>query len=213
MPFSNQADKRMYLRDYRKKNPEKIAEMKRRAYVKSGGGWKRKASSFNESELRLRSLISRAYKAVRVAVRDGILSRPGACEICGTTPIQSLSGLPGISGHHQLGYDPEHWLDVVWVCGTCHRDIEVNPMRSSSTRGVKPLSMEERNRRKEARMKLGREVYALRTAAELTQNDVAIALGVSRAAVSAWEHGASMCPEPHLAWLREQQKKDVTCQK
>jgi len=45
------------------------------------------------------------------AVRGGhIIRQP--CEKCGKTPAQ---------GHHHLGYEPEHFFDVQWLCSSCHR--------------------------------------------------------------------------------------------
>lgn len=47
------------------------------------------------------------------AVRDGRLIRPDKCSKCGVecTP----------QAHHE-SYEPEHWLDVAWLCVKCHCD-------------------------------------------------------------------------------------------
>jgi len=50
--------------------------------------------------------------AVQQAIRDGILSRPDFCSLCGRQAK--------IAGHHQ-NYDEA--LEVVWVCASCHRKI------------------------------------------------------------------------------------------
>lgn len=54
----------------------------------------------------------KAQCAVSNALRDGKLVRPSKCEHCGTSEKK-------IQGHH-WSYLPEHWLDVMWLCTTCH---------------------------------------------------------------------------------------------
>jgi hypothetical protein len=54
----------------------------------------------------------KAQSAVSNAVRDGKLTNVVSCEHCGTSEKK-------IQGHH-WSYLPEHWLDVSWLCTTCH---------------------------------------------------------------------------------------------
>ena len=56
-----------------------------------------------------------ARDAVNNAVRDGKLSKPVECEVCGK------SGR--LHGHHEDYGQP---LLVVWVCAACHRAIHHN---------------------------------------------------------------------------------------
>ena len=51
-----------------------------------------------------------AERLVRVMIQQKILI-PKICEICGNKET---------IGHHYLGYDREHWLDVKWLCISCH---------------------------------------------------------------------------------------------
>lgn len=64
-----------------------------------------------------RSLMGRARQAVHTAVQNKGLSKPDKCQLCGH---------PGtgreIQGHHHLGYEREHWLDVIWLCIPCHSE-------------------------------------------------------------------------------------------
>jgi len=53
----------------------------------------------------------RARTAVRVALGAGRLSRSG-CIVCGSDRL--------VHAHHFLGYEPEHWLDVEWLCPVHH---------------------------------------------------------------------------------------------
>lgn len=54
----------------------------------------------------------KAHYAVNNAVRDGKMIKPAECEHCGTSEKK-------IQGHH-WSYEPEHWLDVIWLCSRCH---------------------------------------------------------------------------------------------
>ena len=56
-----------------------------------------------------------AGTAVMHAIQSGKIVKPSTCEICGCEHYY-------IHGHHK-SYEPEHWLDVVWVCPSCHKKI------------------------------------------------------------------------------------------
>lgn len=53
----------------------------------------------------------RARSAVSHAVARGKLQRC-PCSKCGTEK--------NVHAHHHKGYAPEHWLDVEWLCSSCH---------------------------------------------------------------------------------------------
>lgn len=61
-----------------------------------------------------------AHSALTEAIEKGRLTRPEACGSCG--------GLGPVHGHHRFGYAAENRLNVVWLCGPCHR-IEHPPGR------------------------------------------------------------------------------------
>ena len=54
---------------------------------------------------------TRARRAVAWARTHGLLV-PLGCTTCGA--------VGAIHGHHHNGYEPEHWLDVTWLCPACH---------------------------------------------------------------------------------------------
>jgi rubredoxin len=54
-----------------------------------------------------------ARSSVRYAVKKGVISKPDRCSNCGCTDR-------ALGGHHHNGYEPEHVLDVVWLCPQCH---------------------------------------------------------------------------------------------
>jgi hypothetical protein len=61
---------------------------------------------------------NRAHRAVAVAIDIGRLTPPLRCENCG--------GVPPLTAHHHKGYEPNHRLDVIWLCGNCHRAAHMN---------------------------------------------------------------------------------------
>ena len=62
-----------------------------------------------------------ARDAVYRAVKEGRLIKPDRCEDCGATGR--------IEGHHH-SYEPEHWLDVKWVCKRCHNKRDKQDLTS-----------------------------------------------------------------------------------
>jgi hypothetical protein len=58
---------------------------------------------------------TRARKAVQNALRRGQLTKPPACQSCERTDA------PRLIAHHHRGYAREHWLDVEWICDSCHQ--------------------------------------------------------------------------------------------
>jgi len=58
-----------------------------------------------------------ARTAVKNAIGRGDIHKPLTCQHPGKYAPQ-CSGR--IEGHHHKGYDPENWLEVEWLCRTCH---------------------------------------------------------------------------------------------
>lgn len=69
-------------------------------------------------------MIARAIDAVRRAIKAGHLTAPTACQQCGSESPPAFDGRRTIQAHHFLGYSPEHWLDVRWLCIPCHRKAD-----------------------------------------------------------------------------------------
>lgn len=57
---------------------------------------------------------TRARSFVSHAIRDGKLKRRIVCEHCGFT---------GKINAHHWSYEKENWLDVIWLCYKCHRNV------------------------------------------------------------------------------------------
>lgn len=56
----------------------------------------------------------KARMKIVTARRNGSLVKPQSCSKCGNGGR--------IEGHHYLGYDEKHQLDVEWLCVRCHKD-------------------------------------------------------------------------------------------
>ena len=59
----------------------------------------------------------KARQAINRGYRTGKVPKPIFCQFCLTSCRPEA--------HHHLGYEREHWLDVVWLCKRCHTDIEL----------------------------------------------------------------------------------------
>lgn len=59
----------------------------------------------------------KAKVAVARAVKSGLIDKMTTCT-CGVSPVE---------GHHYLGYAKEHWLDVAWLCRSCHMRAHRDP--------------------------------------------------------------------------------------
>ena len=116
------------VRDNREKNIDYYLEFDRNRFNQEERNRKNservKRKSEESEEYRLKILENRqkwldnnqhkrkAQIAVGNALRDGKLDKPTCCEHCGTSEKK-------IQGHH-WSYEPEHWLDVIWLCTSCH---------------------------------------------------------------------------------------------
>lgn len=65
-----------------------------------------------------------AHCAVSRAIKAGRLVRPVRCSRC--------ASVAKIEAHHARGYAPAHWLDVTWLCRSCHVLLD---QRSAHARG------------------------------------------------------------------------------
>ena len=57
------------------------------------------------------------------AKQDGRLVQPPCCEACGVETN-------ALHAHHHNGYEPEHWLDVQWLCPVCHNIAHSKPVKA-----------------------------------------------------------------------------------
>ncbi len=72
------------------------------------------AKNNRERHVQERVARSEVYKAVL----RGDMIKPDSCAQCNE---QRDGKNKRIEAHHYLGYEPEHWLDVIWLCTKCHR--------------------------------------------------------------------------------------------
>ena len=101
-------------RRWRKANPIRAKEMDRLHYVRN------RASIMAKNKLTHRSNPEKgqAHSAAWEAVKSGKLSIPASCSQCG------MKCRP--DAHHP-SYLPEHRLDVIWLCRSCHKLLHAEP--------------------------------------------------------------------------------------
>ena len=72
-----------------------------------------------------------AHRAVRQAVRQGILTPKTECEICGKPADEQQ-----LDAHHHLGYAETHWLSVQWLCRADHSRVHTGPASGAKTEQI-----------------------------------------------------------------------------
>lgn len=113
----NRSSKKEYYDEYDRNRPNREERAKKvldrtKELYKSDESFKQKILIYNQKWLNENQHKRKAQIAVGNAKRDGKLFAPDCCEHCGTSEKK-------IQAHH-WSYEPEHWLDVIWLCTTCH---------------------------------------------------------------------------------------------
>lgn len=62
---------------------------------------------------------NKARHAVKVALINGIITRPSNCELCGDPDKKLKDGRSALRADHYLGYSKEHYLSVKFICVVC----------------------------------------------------------------------------------------------
>jgi len=96
-------------------------KVRRKAYYSAHAAQEREAAREHARRYPERA---KARRAVHRALKQGILKKR-SCEVCRAEKTEA---------HHHKGYAPENWLDVVWLCRSCHmiehRGIENEEMET-----------------------------------------------------------------------------------
>ena len=75
---------------------------------------KAKRNEYQKNYTKENPIKIKAKNALNQAIRSGKIERGTECSECGTKKH--------IVGHH-WSYEEANWLDVLWVCQSCHRKI------------------------------------------------------------------------------------------
>lgn len=70
---------------------------------------------------------TRAAQFIYYAIQAGVIEKPEVAD-CGH------AGNP--EAHHYLGYEPRHWIDVIWLCSACHRRVGVELAKANKARKI-----------------------------------------------------------------------------
>lgn len=143
----NREDNLEYYKDYDRNRPNAVE----RSQKQSLRTWQKAKEDpeFRESLYKVKSDWAERNKEKRKAqgaisngLRDGYIVRPDYCDHCGTSEKK-------IQGHH-WSYLPEHWLDVIWLCTSCHGK-EHKRLNEMGRDPDKQIELEKQNDRPEQR--------------------------------------------------------------
>ena len=98
---------------WEKKNPDKVkTRLKRYLVTEKGKQSTRRNAALARKRYPLKKLARDAvYQAVNKRKKNPIMP-PEYCSDC--------KRKAKVFAHHHNGYEKEHWLDVVWLCQSCH---------------------------------------------------------------------------------------------
>lgn len=115
---------RSYARDYHKKNADEIRARKRARYKQNSAAILKKSAERTAE----RPGEKRAARAVRNAVKRGVLIKPNMCSDCGKDCVPEA---------HHFSYHEEHLLHARWMCRSCHRLLHTRQSRLKAQYGPK----------------------------------------------------------------------------
>ena len=88
---------------------------------------------------------NKAMRLVSEAIKNGELTRPEVCELCGDTPLKVINTVSartirsGIVAHHHAGYDKP--LDVWWICRKCSQKLRGEKYHSGKVTKGKAITI------------------------------------------------------------------------
>lgn len=104
---------RVKIREHHKRHRQtELGQASQKRYESSAKGLAAK-ERYRQKLKSLKPEVIKAHSAVHNGVRDGKMPHAStlSCHHCGR---------PAVEYHHHLGYDREHWLDVIPLCKPCH---------------------------------------------------------------------------------------------
>lgn len=113
----NRKDKQAHYDNYDRNRSNSIERKNKtvqlaKAKYASDEEFRRKRLDFSKEDRVNNMNKYKARDALTIARRNGTLTTAENCEHCGISDVR-------IEGHH-WSYLPEHWLDVIWLCTSCH---------------------------------------------------------------------------------------------
>lgn len=64
----------------------------------------------------------KAWKKISYAIQCGKIIKPNKCSQCHKEVKNSIQ----LTAHHWHGYDSSHWLDIQWLCRSCHNALSIH---------------------------------------------------------------------------------------
>lgn len=113
--YKNWEVKQAQRTEWIKNNPEKIKQYK---------------NKYNKKYIKDNPEKQTARNAVRWAIMKGKIIKPNNCSVC----LQDTYSR-NLHAHHHKGYSPENRLNILWLCGTCHRKEHYDKKNSNIITG------------------------------------------------------------------------------
>lgn len=114
-----------YDKNYARSDRGKLARHKYDRTIKAKEKYKRYRSKdayrlYTKSRYHeIEENVKKARYYVSNAIRDGRLKKLNYCEKCGRKDWGEKRSM--IEAHHYMGYEPENWLKIQWLCTDCHK--------------------------------------------------------------------------------------------
>ena len=109
--YNNWSKRQRQRNEWLKKNKDKADGYKRK-YTQSKKGKISAKKSFDKyKKNNLEKIKARWF--LNSAVRLGKIIKPKTCSSCGK--------IKRLQGHHHINYDKKNYLNVLWLCSTCHK--------------------------------------------------------------------------------------------
>lgn len=106
----NKKRMRAAMQRYYQANKEQMLEYYHAYYQENKAEYSKKQRIWNHANPQAK----KAHQAIKNALKSGDLIRPDICQQCAA---------PGSVEAHHHSYESHHWLDVVWLCRSCHRSV------------------------------------------------------------------------------------------
>lgn len=114
--YKNKEKKLKQAKEYYYKNWERKQEYRKRWIAENLEKVKIYQKKYNKKwSEKNKEKLSATY-AIKWAIKSRKIIKPTICEHC-KNEFQEKE----INGHHYLGYKKKNKLNVIWLCGVCHR--------------------------------------------------------------------------------------------
>ena len=120
--YEQSPERRAYLKKWqqteagkaciKRNKPSPEVQRERTKRYRSSPKGQEKEAEYMEQYIQNNPEQRKAMTAIMHALERGKIEKPDSCQVCNKKRK--------VQGHHE-SYEPEHWLDVIWLCASCHK--------------------------------------------------------------------------------------------